>query len=293
MTSKFLNAVKQVLIVIEEQSQGTFREEGGVNDLIYTFQRRTNLGTETLNLAGTGNPLASGTGLVRSAFRPSDDACIMQYFIPGNAFLSVELGRTAKILSTLTTNTVASTLAPKLAALSTRIKDGIMKYGVTTHPVFGQVLAYEVDGYGSAIHLDDANLPSLLALPLLDFLPVDSSLYANTRRMVLSPKGNPYYLTGPRVSGIGGPHVGIRNVWPISLLVQAMTSNDDEEIMALLEKVKSVSRMGLVNESVRVEGEGWTRGWFAWANSVLAETVLDLVRRKPGLVLKEGEEVVL
>ncbi|RPA82592.1 DUF1237 domain-containing protein [Ascobolus immersus RN42] len=294
VTSKWLNAVQQLLIVLQEQSVGTFREEGGVNDLVYTFQRRTNTGTETLNLAGTGNPLASGTGLIRSAFRPSDDACIMQYFIPGNAFLSVELSRTATLLSKLTDNTVAKTLHPKLSALSTRIKDGIYKHGVVTHPTFGKVFAYETDGYGSHIFLDDANLPSLLSLPLLGFIDAKDELYQNTRKMVLSVEGNPYYLKGKQISGIGGPHVGIRNVWPISLLVQAMTSEDDKEILELLETVKKVSINGVVNESVHTVRPGeYTRSWFAWANSVLAETVLELVRRKPGLVLKSGETVEL
>lgn len=40
------------------------------------------------------------------------------------------------------------------------------------HPFKGKVLAYEVDGFGSAYFMDDANIPSLLSLPYLGFCRV-------------------------------------------------------------------------------------------------------------------------
>jgi meiotically up-regulated gene 157 (Mug157) protein len=39
--------------------------------------------------------------------------------------------------------------------------------GVCEHPLFGRIFAYEVDGYGNALFMDDANVPSLLSLPYL------------------------------------------------------------------------------------------------------------------------------
>ncbi|KAF8532869.1 hypothetical protein BDD12DRAFT_868013 [Trichophaea hybrida] len=290
ITPLWIEAVERVLLLIDEQSGGTFTSDGEPNDMIYTFQRKTTVGTETLNLNGIGNPLASNTSLVRSAFRPSDDACILQYFIPGNAFLSVELGRTAQILTTLRKQ---SSIAKTMQTLSDSIHAAILKYGVTEHPEYGKVFAYEVDGYGSHILMDDANLPSLLSLPLLGFVPSSDPTYQNTRKMILSRKGNPYYLVGSKFHGIGGPHIGITHAWPISLLVQAMTSDNDDEIVGLLKTVLSVSaNLGLIHESVNVnQPRDYTRSWFAWANSVFAHTILDLAERKPGLIFGEGARI--
>ena len=102
--------------------------------------------------------------------------------------------------------------------------------------------------------MDDANLPSLLALPLLGFVERNDEVYQNTRKMILNQLGNPYYLKGDDFEGIGGPHIGLQNAWPMSLLVQAMSSDDDKEIMGALGRVKNVSMLGLVHESVFVGG---------------------------------------
>jgi len=151
------------------------------------------------------------------------------------------------------------------------------------------VFAFEVDGYGSRILMDDANIPSLLALPLLGFVKEDDPIYINTRKMILSQEGNPYFLTGPAFRGIGGPHIGLTHAWPMSVLVQAMTSNDDDEIEMCLGMVKNVSMMGLINESVNVMYQmDTTRSWFAWANSVFAQTILNLATRKPHLLFGNG-----
>jgi meiotically up-regulated gene 157 (Mug157) protein len=139
--------------------------------------------------------------------------------------------------------------------------------------------------------MDDANLPSLLALPLLGFLNADDKTYQNTRKMILAKEGNPYFITGSEFEGIGGPHIGFMNAWPMSLLVQAMTSDDDAEIKKLLTAVKLASPLGLVHESVNVEEiRDYTRSWFAWANSVFAQTILDIAERKPHLLFGEGAQ---
>ena len=146
--------------------------------------------------------------------------------------------------------------------------------------------------------MDDANVPSLLSLPLLGFLDKEDELYQNTRRMILSPQGNPYFLSGPAFKGIGGPHIGLTNAWPMSVLVQAMTTDDEAEIMDCLDRVKNVSVFGLINESVDVRmgvdprsGTGMSRSWFAWANSVFAQCVLWLAETKPHLVFEDASQV--
>lgn len=203
MTRRWYGALDTVLRVLEEQGEGTFDKNGQYVRNQYTFQRETNMGTETLNLKGIGNPQNGGTGLIRSAFRPSDDSTTMGFFIPGNAMMAVELKRTADMLSKAGGNRETM---KKLQKRSDRIERGIWEHGVVEHKKYGRVFAFEVDGYGSHVLMDDANLPSLLALPLLGFVDQDNPVYQNTRKMILEKNGNPYYLAGSAFHGIGGPH---------------------------------------------------------------------------------------
>ena len=130
---------------------------------------------------------------------------------------------------------------------------GVWEHGVVSHRKYGPVFAFEVDGYGSSIIMDDANMPSLLGLPTLGFVDTNDKTYQNTRRMILERQGNPYYLEGKKVSGIGGPHEGPTHLWPMSWLVQILTTDDDKEITQALKDVRDVSKMGLVNEGVSVQ----------------------------------------
>lgn len=70
----WVDAVRVILDTTQANLVGTYGEDGSVNAAPYTWQRETTVGTETLSNSGRGNPVQSGTGLVRSAFRPSDDA---------------------------------------------------------------------------------------------------------------------------------------------------------------------------------------------------------------------------
>lgn len=286
LTRRWYRALDSLLGVLDAQSKPTFNvKTGAFEKQAYRFNRVTNTGTETLSLTGNGNPLNFGTGLVRSAFRPSDDASILGFLIPSNAMMSVELRRTAAVLRSVGETARATDLQTR----GETIEKGIWEHAVVQTKKWGSVFAFEVDGYGSQILMDDANLPSLLSLPLLGFVDQHEKTYQNTRKMILSQEGNPYYLSGRSLSGIGGPHIGFQNAWPMALLVQAMTSDDDAEILDLLTQVKKVSPLGLIHESVHVDRmREYTRPWFAWANSVFAQTILDVAERKPHLLFGEG-----
>lgn len=249
LNSRWYKALDTLLLVLDQQSLPTFDEETGrFQRNMYTFTRRTDQGTETLPLSGNGNPLNYGTGLVRSAFRPSDDATILGFYIPANAQMAVELKRTAKALRAAKNPELAKDLEDRAEIIT----EGIWEHGIVQTKKWGKVFAYEVDGYGSHIIMDDANVPSLLALPILGFVEADNEVYVNTRKMLLSKDGNPYYLQGRAFHGIGGPHVGLEYAWPMSLLLQAMTSDNDTEITECVSLVLSASRLGLVHESINV-----------------------------------------
>lgn len=293
----WVSAVENIILVLKRESTPTFNEDGNILPLFYSFQRQTQIGSETLNLGGRGNPLNYDINLIRSSFRPSDDATILPYFIPGNAHMATELKKTSEILASIQDKLVemkltrATGLIPKLTKYSELIKKSIYENAVINHPKFGKVFAYEIDGYGSTIFMDDANIPSLLSLPDLGFVELDDEVYQNTRKMVLNKSGNPYYLIGRHFKGIGGPHIGIQSAWPMSLLIQIRTSTDDDEILELLELIKSTTGgLGLIHESISVHypnGVEFTRPWFAWANSEFGKTIIDLAKRKPHLIFKE------
>lgn len=290
----WLKAYERILIVMKRESQPSFDEgTGQALPFYYSFQRQTNIGSETLPLGGVGNPVNYASGLVRSAFRPSDDACILQFFIPANSHMLTELKR-AKKNFLKTENQPDLDIEVLLHHTDTFIEDisrGIAKYGIVEHPDWGRVYAYEVDGYGSSIYMDDANIPSLLSLPDMGFVDVNDEVYQNTRKMILSKVGNPYFLTGSQFEGIGGPHIGIHYAWPMSLLVRIRTTDDEEEIMKSLNLIMdSTADLGLMHESVHVnsrKGMDYTRTWFAWCNSEFGKTILYLAKNKPHLIFKK------
>lgn len=270
LTPRWYRALDTLMVVLNQQSQSTFDPvTGRFERNTYTFSRHTSQGTETLPLSGVGNPLNYGTGLIRSAFRPSDDATTLGFYIPANAMMAVELAKTANVLRAANNIALAETLEKR----SKSITDGIWKHAVVKRDG-ERVFAYEVDGYGGQILMDDANVPSLLALPMMGFVNRDDMVYQATRRMILSQAGNPYYLVGKDFKGIGGPHIGLEYAWPMSLLMQAMTSEDDEEIKGCLALVLKASPLGLIHESINVNRiNDYTRSWFACKFNYFLDTV--------------------
>lgn len=103
------------------------------------------------------------------------------------------------------------------------------KYAVYNHPKYGKIYAFEVDGFGNQLLMDDANVPSLIALPYLGDVKVNDPIYQNTRKFVWS-EDNPYFFKGTAGEGIGGPHIGYDMIWPMSIMMKAFTSQNDAEI---------------------------------------------------------------
>lgn len=254
----------------------------------YQFQRNTNEPTDTLSHS-VGWP-GRYTGMIRTAFRPSDDGAKYPYNIPVNAFAAVELESAAAMLRDLGLD---AKLAEEASVLANEIKEGIRHYGVVEHPTLRKkVYAYEVDGFGNAYFSDDANIPSLLSLPYLGFVKKEDRVYLNTREMVLNERTNPWYFRGTAPAGIGGVHNGLGYVWPLSLIMQAMTSDSDEEISKLLEDlVQSSAGTGLMHESYWLNNVStFTRPWFVWANALLGELLIRLSLEKPTLIFKNSEK---
>ena len=253
----------------------TFREQQRKDGLgPYSFMRVTEAQYDTKSHGGYGNPVKY-CGLIVSSFRPSDDSTVFDFLIPANLFAINVLGKAAEILETVNGETE---LAAECRALAAEVKFAVRKHAVVKHPTFGNVYAYEVDGYGNHYFMDDANVPSLLALPYLGAVPRNDKTYINTRRMVLSGS-NPFYFRGEAADGIGGPHAGRDMIWPMSIIFRAFTSNNDAEIKHCLRMLLSTDAgTGFMHESFHKDDPtNFTRSWFAWANTLFGELIIKLV----------------
>src|SRR5512133_1250453 len=249
----------------------------------YKFQRVTGWQTDTVAGAGYGNPIVP-TGLIVSIFRPSDDATTWPFLIPSNYFAVRSLRQIAEISSAVLKDTVLGTEA---SALADEVEAALNKYARAVHPEHGEIIAYETDGYHNYNFMDDANVPSLLSMPYLGTIDRNDPLYLRTRNFVLS-KSNPYYFSGIMGIGVGSPHTGLNRVWPIGITVKALTANNDYDIVASLRMLQNThAATGFMHESfMKDDPTQFTRKWFAWANTLFGELVLDTYRTKPDL-LKE------
>jgi meiotically up-regulated gene 157 (Mug157) protein len=171
-----------------------------------------------------------------------------------------------------------STFAAKCTALADEVETAVQRYGIVERAGYGKVYAYEVDGFGNYICMDDANIPSLLALPYLGYGKSTDEIYQNTRHLIWS-KDNPYFFSGKVAEGIGGPHIGYDYIWPMSIIMRAMTSTSDSEIRGCIQTLRDTEGgTGFIHESFhKDDGTKFTRKWFAWANTLFGELIVKTV----------------
>jgi uncharacterized protein len=263
LTDSFIKAAQLIV--------KTIKIEQNHENSTYRFERFDCPALDTLSNQGQGNPTRY-TGMSWSGFRPSDDACQYNFLIPSNMFAVVAL----QCLAALPLSDAQLKLNAR--ALAEEIRGGIEAYGKVNHPKFGEIYAFETDGLGSFNLMDDANVPSLLAMPFMGYCSKSDPTYLATRAFVLSD-ANPYFYQGKAAQGIGSPHTPQDYIWPISLCVQGLTSSSKSEQFELLEMLmRTDAGTGLMHEGFHKDDPTkFTRAWFAWANSMFAEYVLELV----------------
>jgi uncharacterized protein len=270
----WLRAQRLVVQTFREQQ----RKEGAGP---YAFQRVTHVAYDSMPVYGRGNP-ARAVGLIQSAFRPSDDACIFPFLVPSNFFAVQSLRRIAEIVRAVRPE---QEFARACDAFADEVAAALAAYARRLHPSAGEVYAYEVDGFGNALFMDDANVPSLLSLAYLGCIPADDPVYLRTRAFVLGPD-NPWFFSGTAGEGVGGPHTAQEMIWPMSVIMRALTSNDDNEILRCLGMlVRTHAGTGFMHESFhRNDPATFTRAWFAWANTLFGELIVTLHDHRPALL---------
>ncbi|WP_269540225.1 glycoside hydrolase family 125 protein [Cerasicoccus fimbriatus] len=260
----------------------TFRTEQRLDGQTpYRFERTVDIPIDAPPFQGTGHPVKP-CGLICSAFRPSDDSTIFPFLVPANLFAMLSLRQ----LSALYSETLSCPdFAAECAAMADVIHTAIQRLAVTEHLDFGPIYAYEVDGYGNRIFMDDANVPSLMSLAYLEPAFASDPVYQNTRRFLLS-EANPYYLRGSAAEGQGSPHTGKDSIWPMGVILRALTSTDEAEIRACLQTLANThAGTGFMHESFhRDDPAVFSRTWFAWANTLFGELILQIQRNCPKLL---------
>jgi meiotically up-regulated gene 157 (Mug157) protein len=278
-TSMFDSKWKEAMLLVLK----TFREQQRWTDKgPYSFQRETAWATDGVPLSGYGYPVKP-CGLIVSTFRPSDDCTLFPFLIPSNMFAIEVLGYLVEMFSS--SQLKDDSVVAKAKELQQQVKQGLKENGIIIHPKFGEIIAFEVNGFGSFHFMDDANVPSLLSLPYLGAIEPDSKLYLNTRKVVLS-ENNPFFYKGKAGEGIGGPHTGADTIWPMSIILRAITSIDDKEIKHCLDVLlKSHAGTGFMHESFhKDDATKFTRKWFAWANTLFGELILKIYHERPHLL---------
>jgi meiotically up-regulated gene 157 (Mug157) protein len=277
---QWLHAVNKALDVIRIE-QTTLNHEN--QELLFQFKTHGGHKHPAVRLEGYGYP-GRHCGLSRCVFRPSDDETVFPYLIPANAMAVVTLKGIKPILEE-----VGAFLPAKLAGrLAGQIDSGIKAWGIVNHQEFGEIYAFEVDGFGSACIMDDPNIPSLLSLPYLGYGKTTDPIYQKTRELILS-NWNSFYAKGKIACGITSPHVGVCNqFWPMATIMQALTSRDEKEILSCLKTLKHThAGTFFMHESAHIDNpHHYTRPWFAWVNSLFGELILKIYKETPELLKK-------
>lgn len=260
----FVAAARAAVTTLDTETAHEERSE-------YRFVRPDTVPIDTLSREGRGTPVGP-TGMTWAGFRPSDDACTYGYHVPGNLMAIHCLRLLADLLPPR-----EAALTAEAAAVADRLDEGVARYGVVEHPRYGRIWAYEVDGLGHQLLMDDANMPSLLSLPLVAGIAPDDPLYRRTRRFALS-EDNPYFYRGAVASGIGSPHTPLRYVWPIALAVDGLTSGSREHALQQVRLIETTTAgTGHVHEGFDVDDDSrFTRPWFSWADSMYCALALSL-----------------
>ncbi|HLP16383.1 MAG TPA: glycoside hydrolase family 125 protein [Bacteroidota bacterium] len=250
----------------------------------YRFEREGVSPIDVPPFAGTGNPVKP-VGLICSMFRPSDDATVFPFLIPSNMFAVLSLRQLAHLYSTVLHD---ESFARECAGFASEVDAAVKKYAVSLHEPFGRIYAYEVDGFGNQLFMDDANVPSLMSLAYLGVHAARDPLYLSTRKFLLSD-ANPYYLKGRVAEGQASPHTGKRKIWPMGIILRALTSTDTNEISKCLRTLKRThAGTGFMHEAFDKDNPAdFNRKWFAWANTLFGELIVKIYHEHRQILSQE------
>jgi meiotically up-regulated gene 157 (Mug157) protein len=260
----------------------TFKtEQRKNNESEYVFSRETTSVIDSPPFEGTGRPIKPN-GLICSMFRPSDDSTLYPFLIPSNIFAVLSLKQLTTIYRNVLNEHEFAVICEEMAL---EVDEAIKKYAISEHLNYGEIYAYEIDGFGNKLFMDDANVPSLMSLAYLGAHNATDALYQNTRKFLLS-ENNPYFLKGKFAEGQASPHTGKSKIWPMGIILRAMTSTDEREIIKCLIMLKAThAGTGFMHEGFNKDNpKDYSRDWFAWANTLFGELILKIYNEHQSLL---------
>jgi meiotically up-regulated gene 157 (Mug157) protein len=238
--------------------------------------------------SGWGPPIHP-TGMICTAFRASDDPAVYLFNIPDNLFAVTTLGQLAEMSDALKPG---DTLGAECRSLAAEVQKGIDDYGVVNDPKHGKMYAYECDGLGHNLLMEDAGLPGLVSIPYFTPSLSGTPLVMASRAFAFS-NDDPFWCRGTAAEGTCSPHGAAHNkgegwIWPLGLTSRALTSTDDSEITRCLAMLKnSTADTGFMHESFNKDDpRQYTRHWFAWANNLFGELIIKIAKERPQLLAK-------
>ena len=246
----------------------------------YHFQRPTLDPADAIANNGFGQPTRKN-GMIHAIFR-QDDANMLNLYVPDNIMAITELQNLAEMLESLRGNTE---LAKACILMSDQIKNAIYEDAIIEHKTFGRIFAFEIDGFGSQILMDDPTLPGLLNLPYMGYWDINDEVYQNTRKFIFSDL-NPGFEKGKAGEGIGSAHYPKGRIWPLGTISRALTTDKESEIEFCVKQLKrNHVHTGFMHETyTKDDAKDFTRPWFAWVNTYFGEMILQLLKTHPDIL---------
>ena len=261
-------------------AEATMRDQQRIKDHgLYHFLR----GRPAPGDVGYGLPIKP-TGMICSAFRQSDDPTKYLFNIPENLLAITSLGQLAEMSDAMKPG---DGFAAECRALAAEVQKGVQDYGIVEDPKFGKIYAYECDGLGHTLVMEDAGLPGLVSIPYFSPSLAGDPIVLASRAFSLSP-ADPFYFQGTAAEGTGSPHRGKNNIWPLGIIARAMTSTDDAEITKCLTMLTlSSAGTGFMHEAFNKDDPTkYSRRWFAWVNNLYGEMIIKVLRERPQVLAK-------
>jgi hypothetical protein len=193
--------------------------------------------------------------------------------VPDNFFVVAELRKLADDSNA----GISKEQQDKAGRMADKIQKALAEHAVVDDPDVGTMYCYEVSliPQKDCNMMDDANVPSLLALPYIADGAYDPKVYAATRSWVLSSRNPYFYESGSGTKGLGSPHTPGRNVWPLGLISQGLTATSTSEVVQVLSTLLNTDAgTDLMHEAFNVNNGGsFSRSWFDWPNALFVELV--------------------